>query len=165
MEKKEIVRLAAVAAAAFALGASASLMVADGKPEPEAVEAGAGTKPERKVRNKGNDASAAALRISAMLGEKVGQSVGYSVKNEHCAGPDTRIIAMTPGKKHFAGCYLYNYGDCCELTDEEMYNQLELYYRFYQENKIDGVVVCSNNIADTGVKSVEIFRKFMAEHF
>ena len=42
-------------------------------------------------------ASAAALRISAMLGEKVGQSVGYSVKNEHCAGPDTRIIAMTPG--------------------------------------------------------------------
>ena len=76
-----------------------------------------------------------------------------------------KIIAMTPGKKHFAGCYLYNYGDCRELTDGEMRNQLELYYRFYQENKIDGVVVCSNNIADTGVKSVEIFRKFMAEHF
>ena len=62
MEKKEMVRLAAVAAAAFALGASASLMVADGKPEPEAVEAGVVKKPERKLRNKGNDASAAALR-------------------------------------------------------------------------------------------------------
>lgn len=75
-----------------------------------------------------------------------------------------KIIAMTPGKKHLAGCYLYNYGDCRELTDEEMRNQLELYYRFYQENKIDGVVVCSNNIADTGVKAVEIFREFMADH-
>ncbi len=75
-----------------------------------------------------------------------------------------KIIAMTPGKKHFAGCYLYNYGDCRELTDEEMYDQLELYYRFYQEGKIDGVVVCSNNIADTGVKAVEIFRKFLADH-
>ena len=42
-------------------------------------------------------ASAAALRISALRGEKVGGSVGYSVKNEHCAGADTRIIAMTPG--------------------------------------------------------------------
>lgn len=42
-------------------------------------------------------ASAAALRISALLGEKVGGRAGYVVKNEHCTGPDTRIIAMTPG--------------------------------------------------------------------
>lgn len=75
-----------------------------------------------------------------------------------------KIIAMTPGKKHLAGCYLYNYGDCRELTDEEMRNQLELYYRFYQEGKIDGVIICSNNIADTGIRSVEIFREFMADH-
>ena len=42
-------------------------------------------------------ASAAALRISALLGEKVGEKVGYSVKNEHCVSSATRIITMTPG--------------------------------------------------------------------
>ena len=42
-------------------------------------------------------ASAAALRISAMLGEKVGSTVGYSVKNEHCVSSESRIITMTPG--------------------------------------------------------------------
>ena len=42
-------------------------------------------------------ASAAALRISAMLGEKVGGTVGYSVKNEHCVSSKSRIITMTPG--------------------------------------------------------------------
>ena len=42
-------------------------------------------------------ASAAALRISAMRGEKVGGTVGYSVKNEHCVSSESRIITMTPG--------------------------------------------------------------------
>ena len=42
-------------------------------------------------------ASAAALRISAMLGEKVGKTVGYSVKNDHCFCAETRIMTMTPG--------------------------------------------------------------------
>lgn len=42
-------------------------------------------------------ASAAALRISALLGEKVGQTVGYSVKNDHCFSDRTRIMTMTPG--------------------------------------------------------------------
>ncbi|MBR7121293.1 MAG: hypothetical protein IKC94_03525 [Lentisphaeria bacterium] len=75
-----------------------------------------------------------------------------------------KIIAMTPGKKHFAGCYLYNYGDCRELTDDEMLFQLELYCRLWKEKQIDGVVVCSNNLVDTGIRAVEIFREFMQTH-
>ena len=42
-------------------------------------------------------ASAAALRISAMRGEQVGETVGYSVKNDHCFSERTRIMTMTPG--------------------------------------------------------------------
>ena len=75
-----------------------------------------------------------------------------------------KIIAMTPGKKHYAGCYLYNYGDCCPITDEEMKFQLDLYLRLWLEKKIDGIIVCSNNIVDTGLNSVEIFRAWQQEN-
>ena len=75
-----------------------------------------------------------------------------------------KIIAITPGKKHYAGCYLYNYGDCREITDEEMNFQLDLYLDFWKQKKIDGIIVCSNNIADTGVNAVEIFRKWNNLH-
>jgi len=72
-----------------------------------------------------------------------------------------RIIDMTPGKKHYAGCYLYNYGDCFPISDAEMDFQLELYKRFWLAGKIDGVIVCSNNIVGTGLKSPEILRNWL----
>jgi hypothetical protein len=75
-----------------------------------------------------------------------------------------RIIAMTPGKRHYAGCYLYNYGDCCEMTDEEMQFQLDLYYKLWREKKIDGIIVCSNTVADTGIKAVEIYRNWLDQY-
>lgn len=75
-----------------------------------------------------------------------------------------KIIAMTPGKRHYAGCYLYNYGDCRELSDDEMSFQLELYRRLWLAGEIDGIVVCANTIADTGVKAVDIYREWLAEH-
>ena len=75
-----------------------------------------------------------------------------------------RIIEMTPGKEHYAGCYLYNYGDICPLTSDEMQFQLDLYYRFLREGRIKGVIVCSNTIADTGLEAPEMFRRWMLEH-
>ena len=75
-----------------------------------------------------------------------------------------RIIAMTPGKKHYAGCYLYNYGDCREMTDDEMNFQLELYLKLWKRKSIDGIIVCSNTIADTGVHAVDIFREWNHSH-
>lgn len=60
MEKKELVRLAAVAVAAFALGASVPLMVAGGKNEPEPSGAESVRRQRnRKVRAKGDEAAAA----------------------------------------------------------------------------------------------------------
>jgi hypothetical protein len=75
-----------------------------------------------------------------------------------------RIISMTPGKEHYAGCYLYNYGDTCPLTLEEMKFQMDLYYRFLREGKIKGVIVCSNTIADTGLEAPEYLRQWMIGH-
>lgn len=72
-----------------------------------------------------------------------------------------KIIAMTPGKQHYAGCYLYNYGDFRPLTDEEMYFQLELYKRLWLEREIDGIIVCSNTLVGTGLKAPEILRSWL----
>ena len=91
----------------------------------------------------------------------------WSWNNEQLAQAENnlnRIISMTPGKEHYAGCYLYSYGDCKPLTSDEMKFQLDLYYRFLLEDRIKGVIVCSNTIADTGLEAPEYFRKWMFEH-
>ncbi len=75
-----------------------------------------------------------------------------------------KIIAMTPGKQHYAGCYLYNYGDCRPLSVDEMQSQLSLYRELLLSGKIQGVIVCSNTVADVGLEAVEYFRKWLREH-
>jgi hypothetical protein len=75
-----------------------------------------------------------------------------------------KIIDMTPGKKHYAGCYLYNYGDGRELTLDEMKFQLNLYRDMLHSNKIQGVIACSNTVADLGLEAVEYFRDFMKKY-
>ena len=42
-------------------------------------------------------AAAAACRISALAGREPGEYAGFSVRGEHCGGPRTRIMVMTPG--------------------------------------------------------------------
>lgn len=91
----------------------------------------------------------------------------WSWTSEELANAKARlhqIIDMTPGKKHYAGCYLWNYGNDREITVEEMTFQLDLYYRLMREKQLDGVIVCSNNIADLGLPAVEYFRKWFATH-
>ena len=75
-----------------------------------------------------------------------------------------KIIDLTPEKKHYAGCYLYNYGDCREMSDQEMKFQLDLYLRLWRAKKIDGIIACASTIADTGVHAVEIFRQWNETH-
>ena len=75
-----------------------------------------------------------------------------------------RIRAMAPDKRIMAGCYMWNYGEEKPLTDEEMTFQLELYCRLLRERKIDGIILCSNCIADLKIEAVEYMRRFLAEH-
>ena len=40
--------------------------------------------------------------------------------NAACADiPQATVIAMTPGKRHLAGCYMWNYGESKPLTPEQ----------------------------------------------
>ena len=75
-----------------------------------------------------------------------------------------RVIALTPSKEHLAGCYLYNYGDSRPLTCDEMAFQLEIYYRFLKEGRIQGVIACANTVADVELDAVDYFRSWLAEH-
>ena len=75
-----------------------------------------------------------------------------------------RIIAMTPGKEHYAGCYLYNFGDACPLSDEEMLSQLELYRRMWRENRIRGVIVCTNAVMGMDLAAEKILRDYLAKY-
>ena len=75
-----------------------------------------------------------------------------------------RIRQLAPDKKLMAGCYMWNYGESRPLTSEEMKFQVDLYYRLLKEGRIDGIILCSNCIADLGIENVEYMRRFISEH-
>ncbi|MBQ3115875.1 MAG: hypothetical protein IJC07_02485 [Clostridia bacterium] len=75
-----------------------------------------------------------------------------------------RIRKMAPGKRIMAGCYMWNYGERCALTIEQMQEQCDTYLELIKEGIIDGIIVCSNCIADLGIKEVEWMRNWINEH-
>lgn len=75
-----------------------------------------------------------------------------------------RIRALTPGKRVLAGCYMWNYGERCPLTIEQMKFQTDLYLRYLREGKIDGIVICSNCVADLDIDTVEWTREWIQKH-
>jgi hypothetical protein len=75
-----------------------------------------------------------------------------------------RIRELAPGKRIMAGCYMWNYGEGKPLTESEMRFQLDLYYRLIKEKRIDGIIVCSNCIADLDIENVALMRSFILEH-
>ena len=75
-----------------------------------------------------------------------------------------KVISRVPNKKCYAGCYLYNYGDDRQLTAEEMSTQLHLYLDLWKKHKIEGIIVCSNAVADLGFEAVDIYLDFMRKY-
>ena len=75
-----------------------------------------------------------------------------------------RIKEMAPGAEIFTGCYMWNYGEACPLTREEMEWQLSLYERLVKEGVSEGIIVCSNCIADLGIENVRLTRDWIKAH-
>lgn len=71
---------------------------------------------------------------------------------------------LTKGQKIYAGCYMHDYGDCKEMPVETMEYQLEVYKRWLQEGRIEGIIFCSNCIADIGLPAVDVTRKWIADN-
>ena len=75
-----------------------------------------------------------------------------------------RIREMAPNARILCGCYMWNYGEQCALTREQMEYQTDLYLRLMKQGTIEGIVVCSNCIADLGIENVEFMREWIDEH-
>ncbi len=75
-----------------------------------------------------------------------------------------QVYAAIPGKRHFAGCYMWDYGNARPLTPELMEHQLEIYRRHIKAGKLEGIILCSNCIADIGLAAVDQTRKWIKEH-
>ncbi|MDD5706418.1 MAG: hypothetical protein PHR35_10855 [Kiritimatiellae bacterium] len=72
------------------------------------------------------------------------------------------FVKRTPGKRRLAGCYMWNYGERQPLTMAQMKGQLDRYYQAIHEGVIEGIVFCSNCIADIGLDTVEWTRRWIA---
>ena len=75
-----------------------------------------------------------------------------------------RVRAIAPTKRIMAGMYMWNYGEHCALTREQMEYQAQLYLRLMRAGEIEGIVVCSNCIADLGIECVEYTRAWIEAH-
>ena len=75
-----------------------------------------------------------------------------------------RIMAENPGKRFIAGCYMWDYGNGRPLTNELMEMQLEIYREYMHAGKLEGIILCSNCIADVGIPEVELTRKWLQLH-
>lgn len=74
-----------------------------------------------------------------------------------------KVLNKTPGKRHLAGCYMWNYGEQKPLTLKQMEYQCGKYYEWLKKGDIDGVILCSNCIADLGLETVAWTRKWLKE--
>ena len=76
----------------------------------------------------------------------------------------SRIQSAHPGKRLMAGCYMWDYGNARPLGKERMLHQLEVCREWMLAGKLDGVILCSNCIADIGLEEVELARQWLADH-
>lgn len=74
-----------------------------------------------------------------------------------------KFVRKTPGKRRLAGCYMWNYGERKPLTNEQMNFQLERYLHWIEKGDLEGIVFCSNCIADIGLEAVELTRQWIAK--
>jgi hypothetical protein len=56
---------------------------------------------------------------------------------------------------------MWNYGESKPLSNKEMQDQLDCYYRHIKNGDIEGIVLCSNCIADIGLEAVDITRRWL----
>ncbi len=72
-----------------------------------------------------------------------------------------RLRELAPGKKILAGCYLWDYGNACEMPMGMMRFQCAFFEEQMRAEQLEGVIICSNCIADIGLESVEFACKWI----
>jgi hypothetical protein len=74
-----------------------------------------------------------------------------------------KFVSKTKDKRRLVGCYMWNYGESKPLTMDQMKFQLDRYYHWLISGEIEGIIFCSNCIADIGLETVEYTRKWIED--
>lgn len=76
----------------------------------------------------------------------------------------TRLKSLVKGEKKFLmGCYMWDYGNCKPLALADMEYQWNTYKKLFDVGEIQGVIVCSNCIADIGIEAADYTKKWIEE--
>lgn len=67
-------------------------------------------------------------------------------------------------KKILMGCYMWDYGNCKPLSLEDMEYQWNTYKKLFDAGEIQGVIVCSNCIADIGIEAADYTKNWIEEN-
>jgi len=73
------------------------------------------------------------------------------------------VVSRTPGKRRFAGFYMWNYEEGKPLTRRETRAQCDAYLRWMERGDTEGIIFCSNCCADLGLEAVEWIRDWIRE--
>ena len=74
-----------------------------------------------------------------------------------------KTFDLSPEQKHLGGLYLYDYGNCTQLIPEQLKAQCDLYADYLKSGKLQGVIICSNCIADIGLPASDYVRDWVNE--
>jgi hypothetical protein len=72
-----------------------------------------------------------------------------------------KVMSLSPDKRHMVGLYMWNYGECRPMTRAQMDIQFDRCFTLLKEKSIEGVIICSNCIADVGIEAVDWTRKWI----
>lgn len=67
-------------------------------------------------------------------------------------------------QKIYAGCYMWDYGGKDIMPLETMEYQLEVYKKWLFDGRIEGIVLCSNCIADIGLEAVDFTKQWIEQN-
>lgn len=74
-----------------------------------------------------------------------------------------KVFELSPGQKHLGGLYLYDYGNSREIAPELLKKQCALYADYLKSGKLQGIIICSNCIADIGLAAADYVRDWVKE--
>ncbi|MBO5689503.1 MAG: hypothetical protein J6S73_06185 [Lentisphaeria bacterium] len=74
-----------------------------------------------------------------------------------------KVRTLAPGKKYFGGLYGHDYGNQTFMPLDRVRKQCEFYTNALKKDELQGVIVCSNCIADIGLPAMDYIRDWIAE--
>lgn len=75
-----------------------------------------------------------------------------------------KVREIVPGKRYYAGVYLWDYGTGNPLPDGAMEFQCETARKLIRNGDLEGMIFCSNCVADLGLKAADELKEWIAIH-